>query len=61
VIEVDVGQQEGAGALVPQGLEQHRQARAGTRVDEHVANLPGADDARAPKVHEIDEAHEKRR
>jgi hypothetical protein len=61
VVEVDVGEQQRRGTRLAQAGEQCRQRRRRSAVDEHVAVQPRRDRPRATLVHEVDDAHQRRR
>ena len=57
VVEVDVRQQQRARLLVAERVEQRVDARLRAGVDEHVVDLPAADDVLAAEVVDVDWSH----
>ena len=57
VVEVDVGQQDGARLLVADRFEHGRQRGLGAGVNEGAVDLPAADHVRATEVADVDYAH----
>ena len=57
VIEVNVGQRDQARDEAIEPVEQCLDARGGTRIDQHVTGEPGADDAWATEVADVDRTY----